>query len=78
MFFVFFFPAEDGIRVSDVTGVQTCALPISGHGSRSEFGIGYCQGTLGKYLREEPNYAGQPIHCDITVDEGRLSIKRSL
>ena len=26
--FVFFFQAEDGIRDSPVTGVQTCALPI--------------------------------------------------
>ena len=26
---VFFFQAEDGIRDYDVTGVQTCALPIS-------------------------------------------------
>src|SRR6266498_3390383 len=25
---VFFFQAEDGIREADVTGVQTCALPI--------------------------------------------------
>src|SRR5688572_32991472 len=28
-FFVFFFQAEDGIRDLTVTGVQTCALPIS-------------------------------------------------
>src|SRR5438046_6269446 len=28
-FFVFFFQAEDGIRDWSVTGVQTCALPIS-------------------------------------------------
>src|SRR5882762_10580087 len=28
-FFFFFFQAEDGIRESSVTGVQTCALPIS-------------------------------------------------
>src|SRR5947207_15131247 len=28
-FFVFFFQAEDGIRDHCVTGVQTCALPIS-------------------------------------------------
>src|SRR2546430_10153112 len=27
----FFFQAEDGIRDLTVTGVQTCALPISGH-----------------------------------------------
>src|SRR5260370_13180054 len=26
---IFFFQAEDGIRYSSVTGVQTCALPIS-------------------------------------------------
>src|SRR5260370_19282941 len=28
-FALFFFQAEDGIRDSSVTGVQTCALPIS-------------------------------------------------
>src|SRR5699024_618045 len=28
--FCFFFQAEDGIRDRNVTGVQTCALPISG------------------------------------------------
>src|SRR5699024_11475195 len=27
-FFFFFFQAEDGIRYRNVTGVQTCALPI--------------------------------------------------
>src|SRR5260370_19266325 len=35
----FFFQAEDGIRDSSVTGVQTCALPISGllrYGARRE------------------------------------------
>src|SRR5436305_13155910 len=26
--YIFFFQAEDGIRDADVTGVQTCALPI--------------------------------------------------
>src|SRR5437879_13713555 len=30
MFLFFFFQAEDGIRDTSVTGVQTCALPISG------------------------------------------------
>src|SRR5947209_18260768 len=43
--FVFFFQAEDGIRDIGVTGVQTCALPISGNdewlhiGSRGDAGI---------------------------------------
>src|SRR5258707_11434297 len=31
--FFFFFQAEDGIRDIGVTGVQTCALPISLHGT---------------------------------------------
>src|SRR5207249_6402227 len=30
----FFCQAEDGIRDRNVTGVQTCALPISGTGAR--------------------------------------------
>src|SRR5437667_8504426 len=33
-FFFFFFQAEDCIRDRDVTGVQTCALPISATGIR--------------------------------------------
>src|SRR5437667_8142757 len=35
-FFFFFFQAEDGIRDRDVTGVQTCALPISSPGRQLE------------------------------------------
>src|SRR5688572_9300469 len=34
-FFFFFFQAEDGIRDLTVTGVQTCALPISATASLS-------------------------------------------
>src|SRR6266404_1826340 len=34
MYFFFFFQAEDGIRDKLVTGVQTCALPISAAGLR--------------------------------------------
>src|SRR2546429_1697653 len=34
---VFFFQAEDGIRDVAVTGVQTCALPISGTRSLQHF-----------------------------------------
>src|SRR5437762_1296725 len=35
-FFFFFFQAEDGIRDTSVTGVQTCALPISTRGRAPE------------------------------------------
>src|SRR5437667_759671 len=34
--FFFFFQAEDGIRDRDVTGVQTCALPILAGSLRSQ------------------------------------------
>src|SRR5437868_2615010 len=35
-FFFFFFQAEDGIRDRNVTGVQTCALPISVRGVQAD------------------------------------------
>src|SRR5690349_21901340 len=38
-FFFFFFQAEDGIRDLYVTGVQTCALPISRAPSSAGRGI---------------------------------------
>src|SRR2546427_867969 len=38
LFFFFFFQAEDGIRDLTVTGVQTCALPISKVGGEGDFG----------------------------------------
>src|SRR2546426_6799581 len=37
IYFFFFFQAEDGIRDYKVTGVQTCALPISNATSGSSF-----------------------------------------
>src|SRR5438046_8907283 len=40
-FFFFFFQAEDGIRDWSVTGVQTCALPIS-HVRRRDQAAGPC------------------------------------
>src|SRR6266487_640451 len=43
--FVFFFQAEDGIRDGRVTGVQTCALPISSRRRRSR--TRSCRSCLG-------------------------------
>src|SRR5690606_39687998 len=48
LYFFFFFQAEDGIRDFHVTGVQTCALPISGgalligRAGRSRRGVAKC------------------------------------
>src|SRR5690606_17396193 len=47
VFLVFFFQAEDGIRDFHVTGVQTCALPIS---SRVR-GAGPCRAAGARYRR---------------------------
>src|SRR5437773_9168904 len=51
-FFVFFFfQAEDGIRDRDVTGVQTCALPIWDRGILERLDEGAVLGD-GGYLLE--------------------------
>src|SRR5271157_1426908 len=58
---IFFFQAEDGIRDADVTGVQTCALPIlserfkfvSGDLLSADFGSGHQIATLGHILHSE-------------------------
>src|SRR6266513_490478 len=48
----FFFQAEDGIRARNVTGVQTCALPIWGArdraGGPATADAGGCRGDPGR------------------------------
>src|SRR2546427_857473 len=51
MFFFFFFQAEDGIRDLTVTGVQTCALPISHHGSTLWHGDGWESSEKTRHMR---------------------------
>src|SRR6476646_10784208 len=48
---MFFFQAEDGIRAHCVTGVQTCALPISGGDLRDP--------ALRHFRRRAPAEGGQ-------------------
>src|SRR5690349_6557080 len=52
-FFFFFFQAEDGIRDLYVTGVQTCALPISHHRCNRSNASG---GPMGR-----------PMHCSCYI-----------
>src|SRR2546426_12406121 len=66
VFFFFFFQAEDGIRDYKVTGVQTCALPISllqmlNHGITTG-GLFLCVGLI--YER---------THSRMLADNGGLS-----
>src|SRR5438046_1965465 len=67
-FFFFFFQAEDGIRDWSVTGVQTCALPISAKpGAASP--IKYClyvikeNRTYDQVLGDMPEGNGDPKLC---------------
>src|SRR5204862_1852005 len=58
LFFLFFFQAEDGIRVLYVTGVQTCALPICLYAvpNLSAFELKYLLGTAYKRFYMRPSY----------------------
>src|SRR6266487_5892790 len=49
--FVFFLQAEDGIRDGRVTGVQTCALPISWAPFRTAY-LGYLMRALPEVARK--------------------------
>src|SRR5256885_12634313 len=52
---VFFFQAEDGIRDYKVTGVQTCALPISGNYSLASLNGTYAFVTSGEVITTSSN-----------------------
>src|SRR2546430_7315221 len=71
--FFFFFQAEDGIRDLTVTGVQTCALPISGvHRDGHGAGYGLCHTGRSPVNGIAPfnNPPGLEIHykdCNVTL-----------
>src|SRR3989449_5927208 len=66
-FFFFFFQAEDGIRDVAVTGVQTCALPISPHDREWVFNVNNNKTTSDQSCNEFPPAAGgvccNGFHC---------------
>src|SRR5437773_9062272 len=71
----FFFQAEDGIRDRDVTGVQTCALPIyRGRGLRDDekaTPVGsICDGASEETERETGDRAGEADEAE--VERGEL------
>src|SRR5436305_6218104 len=59
--FFFFFQAEDGIRDADVTGVQTCALPIFGSPVGNVLGMG-----AGRALRG--GRSKRSLHTSLVLD----------
>src|SRR5260370_34794172 len=73
MRFFFFFQAEDGIRDSSVTGVQTCALPISRYGQRPV--IFYSNGYE-HWIWDDTRYPPREIGGFYKRDELELLIQR--
>src|SRR5271157_6189496 len=73
---IFFFQAEDGIRDADVTGVQTCALPISKE-QHSDGAFNFRQS--GREAVEECAFAEAPgDHLLVSVDHlVRINIQES-
>src|SRR5437763_16258813 len=71
----FFFQAEDGIRDTSVTGVQTCALPICSRCRRcSSAGAWSCNGgTQSGATISVP--LGGAVTCTLTNDDDSPSLK---
>src|ERR1017187_9043098 len=61
MSIVFFFQAEDGIRDTSVTGVQTCALPIW-----HALACGYIKPKIGRLKYAPPHV---PLACAERLEE---------
>ena len=62
----FFFEAEDGIRVDLVTGVQTCALPISATGGVAD------DGDKMAYVSQAATAQPQPAAVPARSEERRV------
>src|SRR5437867_6973175 len=71
--FIFFFQAEDGIRDRTVTGVQTCALPISSASQRPAVARG---GQLQLGLEAAPTVA-PPVDTALVADADAVARARS-
>src|SRR6266540_81303 len=64
MCFFFFFQAEDGIRSRDVTGVQTCALPI-------------CETVPVEVLRVDGGLTRDPTLLQLQADATGVPVQRT-
>src|SRR5690606_40500643 len=71
VFFFFFFQAEDGIRDFHVTGVQTCALPISGARTVSAGRSGLRSLFLNSALMARPAFSVKPPTRSISRNQDK-------
>src|SRR5437667_9452140 len=80
LFFFFFFQAEDGIRDRDVTGVQTCALPILVFPGAIVPALSFAAGTLLSLVGIRPfllrylHPRGTEIRTNVDALAGRVGI----
>src|SRR5690554_8091188 len=77
---IFFFQAEDGIRDADVTGVQTCALPIfanilADYGGRHIGILAPLVKARKGYYTDLAKWAGARGHSHLRVEIGRASCR---
>src|SRR5207237_5275400 len=80
--YIFFFQAEDGIRDSSVTGVQTCALPILWQGRRilPEGWVRFISTPAPADKsrgRSEERRVGKECRCAGAQDRSKKKIRRS-
>src|SRR5256885_7329545 len=76
--FFFFFQAEDGIRDYKVTGVQTCALPISmqGTGQVPKFAVdAFKTAPDDLFLVPTAEVPVTNLHRDEILDGGKLPLR---
>src|SRR2546426_4696887 len=79
----FFFQAEDGIRDYKVTGVQTCALPISAHGLDPASDLAHAAAAPRPHLRPDvvedghPRALGDPRQAEVELGEVDQHAQRS-
>src|SRR2546429_3364411 len=70
LIFFFFFQAEDGIRDVAVTGVQTCALPISRSASEESGESQLFRAGADVPLHRQPDLLGSEDDCGLRKDLG--------
>src|SRR3989441_12754092 len=73
----FFFQAEDGIRDKLVTGVQTCALPISYPGALYGF-LGFNLSTGGDTTKPHALFGDRPPRRALTMAVDREGLRKSV
>src|SRR2546422_5585547 len=72
--FFFFFQAEDGIRDVAVTGVQTCALPISDR-VLVVFTDGEAHDTLPGVVAQAEHLRAVGVHLILVAEGGRTATR---